>query len=279
MLTFPKTESLKKPALATSFVWLGTAAFVYTWKLPLWSHGAGMSMVAIAGYLGLVRCSTSAMAKPDWWSAIGFGFFGAMAIAVRPTHLLLVAPMGVVVLIRLIREMRVDFSGPTKFILAGFLGAVVPLGAEMLTRYFAFGSIFFNGYAAKGEGFDWSSPNFWNVLFYTHVGPIDGGRGILTAHPITLLALVGLTLAFFKMKSAWRWYVLGSIVAFVATAYIYGSWWFWNLGWSYGARWSADFFFPISLGVALLIAIVHQRPQRSLWYVAPLALWSIATCL
>ncbi|HQY87971.1 MAG TPA: hypothetical protein PK402_04890, partial [Tepidisphaeraceae bacterium] len=257
----------------------GTAAFVYCWKLPLWSHGAGMSMIALAGYFGLVRCSTTAISKPDWWSAIGFGFFGAMAIAVRPTHALLIAPMGIVVLVRCFRALRIDNAGTNFFIWAGILGASIPLGIEMLTRYAAFGSVFFNGYAAKGEGFDWSAPHLWDVLAYTHIGPMNGGRGIFTSHPITILALAGLALAFVKMKSAWRWYALGSILAFGAMAYIYGSWWFWNLGWSYGARWSADFFFPLAIGAACLIAIVHKRPQRSLWYITPLALWSIATCL
>lgn len=278
-LTSRKVAGPIAGALATAFVWLGTAAFIYGWKLPLWSHGAGMSMVAIAGYFGLVRCSTSAIIKPDWWSAIGFGFFGAMAIAVRPTHALLIAPMGLVILIRVIRSLRIDSSGAMSFVMAGLLGGVIPLGVEMFTRHAAFGSIFFNGYAAKGEGFDWSSPNFWNVLTYTEIGPMNGGRGILTAHPITLLALLGLTLAFIKMKSTWRWYALGSIAAFVVTTYVYGSWWFWNLGWSYGARWSADFFFPLAIGVACFIAIIRQKPHRSLWYIAPLALWSVATCL
>ena len=222
-----------------------------------------------------------------------------MAVVVRPTQALLLIPVGMLCLSRIYHAWRMSLTvsltetltksstkASTKastnvlqFAGLVILGMTLPLGVEMAARYFTSGSIFFNGYARTGETFDWAAPHVWDVMFWTSIGPMHFGRGVFTAHPLTVLCVIGLLWIAWKQHGEQRLLAGGWLIAVVATIYMYGCWWFWNLGWSYGARWAADFGIVWALGLAWFIHKWHTRPIASAIYLIPLAVWSIVTCV
>jgi hypothetical protein len=265
-------------AIATCAIWLGTAAFVYTWKLPLWSHGVSLAALSIAAWASIVRSDRDAMLAGAIRPALLVGFFFAMAIAIRPTHALVLLPLGLLLLQRWIQSMLTRPSGALAW--AGWViaGAIVPLGVEMASRLLLYGSVFFDGYANTSEGFDFTAPYLSNVLLFVEFGPVSGGRGILFAHPIVIIGLAGLLSAMFHWRGEKRWLAIGGWMTFAMTAYLYGSWWFWNLGWSYGARWSSDMAVPMGIGIAWFVHRFHNRPYRALSYLVVLVFWSLLVC-
>lgn len=268
-------------AVVTSAIWAGTSVFAYTWKLPLWCHGTSLSMICIDSYLVLV-----ALPHSMYWRRISLasGFFAAMALVVRPTNILILIPLGLCAIRNCFIRAHSPYphgkwSHPILRIALLFVGMIPPIAIELGTRYFAYGNPFFEGYAYKGETMDWTCPHLYDVLLFLGLDGFRGGQGVFTAHPITALAMIGLFWQFMSGQGQLRWLSLGWLLALIATIYMYGCWWFWNLGASYGARWAADFAIVWAMGLAYMIHRFHTRPERAIAYLCPLAVWSISTCV
>jgi hypothetical protein len=160
-------------------------------------------------------------------------------------------------------------------VLTATFACAIPLFVELLTRKLAWGSFFFNGYAYKGERFDWAAPHATSVMFLFDTG-MYASRGLFAQHPVTIAAVLGLLWCAITIKNPeTRLLSIGWLLALAGTIYLYGCWWFWNLGWSYGARWSCDF----AVGIALLLKHPNVRPIPALAFLALLAAWSLATCV
>ena len=81
-------------------------------------------------------------------------------------------------------------------------------------------------YSYQKEGFDFTKPELFNILFsYT--------KGLFVYTPVLLLSLLGLITLGFKKQ----YYLLISwLVFFAGLTYILSSWWIWSYGASYGSR-------------------------------------------
>jgi hypothetical protein len=249
-------------AIATAAAWAGTSAFAYTWKLPLWSHAAGLAMVSFVYYFAIVQARSN---KPI--VLVLLGLCSALCVCIRPTHVVLIAPAGLWWIVHQPHRIR--------GIVLAMLGAVGPIFIELLTRHFVYGSIFFEGYSHRGEGFTLPPPHAWKVMFFLGNVENAGGQGVFLAHPVTLLAMAGLVLL--VAKSAWpgKLLSLSMIGAIGLTIVLYGAWWFWNLGFSFGARWAADFLVVWTIGLAVLLAWIHTKPVRAAYYLMPMVVWSM----
>ncbi len=118
-----------------------------------------------------------------------------------------------------------------------FFAAIFP---QLIFWKLDFGSFFVYPYG--NEGFDFSSPNFYGVLFSYR-------KGLFLYTPMVFLSLTGFYFLF-KNKGAYTGFCL--LGFFFLITYVFASWWSWWYGSSLGMRPFIDFypFFAILLGLA-----------------------------
>jgi hypothetical protein len=104
-----------------------------------------------------------------------------------------------------------------------------------------FGKWALNTYAE--EGFNWSDPKFWDILFSFR-------KGLFVYAPSLILII---PTAFFLYKQG-RALFVGWLVLMVALTYVLSSWWCWWYGGGLGSRPYIEFFPIIVLPVALALA-------------------------
>jgi hypothetical protein len=94
------------------------------------------------------------------------------------------------------------------------------------------------GYQAS---FNWFNPQLSKVLF-------SGYRGLMTWHPLILLAVIGLVILTCKLP------ILGSslLAGFVVQLYLISAWWSWWQGASFGSRMFSNCSFIFVFGLAAL---------------------------
>ncbi len=265
-------------AIATICAWAGTAAFAHSWKMSLWSHGIGMSVLACAMYL-IVRVAHGHRSPRI---LVALGAMVGLAIAVRATNAVLLGP---IVLFAVLHTLalpgeRRKWSRPEVLsaLLLALPAMLIPICIELGVRKYVYGEWLFNGYAFGGEGFHWPPPYIGRVLFHLDFGPIEGGRGVVPAHPVVLVAIVGLLFLASRAEAARRWFAVSALASIALMVVLYGAWWFWDLGYSFGARWSADLLPIWAIGIATAIHTIHARPIRSVYYLLPMVVWSLVYC-
>lgn len=129
--------------------------------------------------------------------------------------------------------------------LLALLGGIAGFAPQLCAWHALFGSWVAN---PKGFNFHWWPPHFFSVLF--------GRRhGLFFWHPWLLACAVGLAIY------ARRCPLLASLslLALLATAWIYGSWPMYWLGAAFGARGFVDFLPCFALGAAQLIPWLEHR--------------------
>ncbi len=263
-------------AIATFAAWAGTSAFAYTWKLSLYSHGVGMSVLAIIAYVAIVKIGVRTIARGGIAWGVGLGFLASLALMIRPTNAILLLPLALFMLRKVWIAWQLRHGATAGFALATVIGMFPPIALEGYTRWSNYGSVFFNGYAHNGESFDFRSPHVWNVL--TYLEKLNSfGLGVWSAHPMTLVAIGGLLVAAYRSKPH-RLLSAAMLLSLGLTVYIYGAWSCWNLGFSYGARWASDLLVIWTLGIAWLIHYTSNKPRRAAIYVVPLVVWSLGVC-
>ena len=120
------------------------------------------------------------------------------------------------------------------------------------------GSFFIWSYS--GEGFDFSNPEFFNVLF-------SYKKGLFVYTPLVALSCIYLFFGrlAFKIKS---WFLL----FFIVNTYVISSWWCWWYGGSYGMRPWMDFL-PIIIIILAYYLNQTKKIYLSIFYVlAPLSI-------
>jgi hypothetical protein len=258
-------------AIATATCWAGTAAFAYTSRLPIFSHGPATAALAIAAWLIVVKLDDEHLVEGFSWSALAAGLFAGLVIAVRVPDLVWDLPLAIVLIMR---ARRIPLRTAIAAIGTILVGAALPLLIEIGTRKAAYGRWLFNGYAENHEAF-YFGRYVLDVLFRLKIG-LGAGRGALVGHPIIVIALIGLIMQTIFARGDDRTLAIGTLIATIVTVLIYGSWWFWTLGYSYGARWTADPLALWTIGVAFWLSRASSRWFiRCVGIVAGLALWSI----
>jgi hypothetical protein len=255
-------------AIGVVSCWLGTAAFAYTWKLPIYAHAVASAMLGIAMWIAVVELPRGTSSSRRAVFAIVLGLMIGLLASTRPPDLVLLLPIALAMLPSLIKR-------PLAMVWI-IVGAAPSVAVELLTRKHLYGSYLFDGYRFAGESFAFSPPNLFKVLFAFHTNPAFG-RGIVAVHPIVVVAIIGLIML---LRGNRRALAAGALIAIVTTTVLYGSWWAWHLNYSYGARWSADLLPLWAIGVAALVDHISPRLRGfCVALVIVLACWSVIVCL
>ena len=132
----------------------------------------------------------------------------------------------------------------------GGLAVITAVGAALLVPqlalyYRATGSLLVSPYALVGQGFNWTSPRLFDVLFGVT-------KGLFFWTPLLLLAVAGFV-RLLRTGSAARAFVLPAVVVLSLQAYLVASWWDWQLGGSYGSRGFVDTLALFSIGLAAFV--------------------------
>ncbi len=216
----------------------------------LWQHGPSQLGIAAALYF-LVRGR-----EEERWVGVS-GLPLAFAVISRPTDLLLVAPLGLYVLLYHPRQIG-----------RLLLFAIPPVAFQLWYNATYQGSAFWTQVPIlRGE--HWTG-RFWEGLSGLLFSP---GRGLFVYSPIFLFSLIALAMAWRRGGDPLlRALGAGSLLV---TA-LYGKWWPWWGGHTFGPRLLADLTPVLAFGLYPL----REELNRSRWikagFVAALV-WSVAT--
>jgi len=248
--------------LAVFLVWFGWNLFYYLVLENSMPHLTSMAVVA-----GLISWWRFERQRTFWlyWGVLGL--LGGLAAAVRPQDGAFLLILGLDLLWQFSRAVRLR-SGPAigrqvgagLLVLAGSLLSYLP---QMLVAWRYYGQPFTSGYLVKGETFNWFSPEVLATLFSTR-------HGLLTCHPLILLAIVG----WWWLAQRDRSYTLILVAAVVAQLYIIAAWHEWWQGDAFGGRMFISCAPVFALGLAALLEYLYKR--AGWWPLALIALPAVA---
>ncbi|MBL4586219.1 MAG: hypothetical protein JKX84_04055 [Flavobacteriales bacterium] len=220
------------PAMAAVVVMLfGTNLLYYTLYEPSMSHV--YSFFTVSAFIYYVHAAVVSQRITAW---IGVAFTLGLTVLIRPTNGLIV--LGIPAIAGGLNTLTaIESLFKHKRIL--FLSLLVVMGVvavQPIIYLIQTGSAFVWSY--KSEGFNFASPEIFNVLFSYR-------KGLFVYSPVLLLAVVGMLSAIEARRSRYIWLVLFlSIVTWVIS-----SWWMWFYGGCYGQRSFIEYlpFFAIGL--------------------------------
>lgn len=129
-----------------------------------------------------------------------------------------------------------------RFILSGFVLFLLIASIQFLAWYSQTGDLFV--YSYQGEGFNFTDPHFFDVLFSYQ-------KGLFVYTPVLFFSLLSIIILFIKKQ---RFIVFSWIFFFVLTNYVVSSWWAWHYGASFGMRVYIDFLLILILPLALALS-------------------------
>jgi hypothetical protein len=132
------------------------------------------------------------------------------------------------------------FKNYKKLILGLVLFSLV-VSIQLIVWYLQTGSLVV--YSYPGEGFNWSKPEMYNILFSYR-------KGLFVYTPVLFICLFGLVWFIYKKK----YYLLFTWLGFfLFLTYVFSSWWSWWYGGSYGLRAYIDYYTIFFIPFALLL--------------------------
>ncbi len=194
--------------------------------------------------------------KPRLHYFLGLVFFLSLLLLIRPTDILIALCFPIFILI----------NGNSKQIISWFLKQRV---AYLYTLLIGGGLLFIQLYYWKlqsgsfilwtytDEGFDFSSPAFFEVLF-------SYKKGLFVYAPLLFISLIIILLS--KLD---KWLKIWFLIFFIANNYVISSWWCWWYGGSLGMRPWMDFIPIILILLGLALNQFHFR-VRSAFYLTAL---------
>lgn len=231
---------------------LATSLTIYTSFDAAYSHV--YSFFAIIAFAYFVKSYfTSYQMKHFLWAC----FFLGLIIIIRQVNILVIfsIPFLAGSFAELKKGLAAIFTNYNKLILGLVLMAGV-ISIQLFAWYFQTGN--FIVYSYQGEGFNFSSPEIFKVLFSYE-------KGLFVYTPILFLCV--LSSSYFIIKK--QFYLFFSWILFlVILVYVFSSWWSWYYGCSYGMRPFVDFYAFFFIPLALLLN--HLK-----WYInIPIILFS-----
>lgn len=220
---------------------LATPLLQYAAIQPGWSHVYSFATIA-AFLLAVNRISNGH--GPRW--TIAAGALLGLVVLIRPVNVMvvlatpLVAAHGIGPLVRHLLRQRAT--------LLAILAGLVVFAIQPLLWYAQTGAFYAYGY--RGEGFHWTRPEVFKVLFGFR-------RGLFLWSPVLLLPALGAILL-------WRMDRLRSATAMIhwaTSTYVISSWWIWYYGGGYASRVYIDHY-PVLL---VPMVLVLQRCQGRCW--------------
>jgi len=127
-----------------------------------------------------------------------------------------------------------------KYLIFGGVGFLAIVSIQLIIYKISTGDFFVYAYAE--EGFIFSEPHFFDILFSYR-------KGLFLYTPIYLISFVGL---FYLWKKS-RFQVISWLGFFMLITYVFSSWWMWYYGGSFSSRVYVEFLpvFMLILGLAL----------------------------
>ncbi len=227
------------------FVYLGTNLFFY------FSFEAGMSHIySFFLFAWFIYYTPKFFQNPSIKRALIYGFIIAMIGLVRPNNLVIglyAVLYGVTSWASFKERLSFLFRHPVAIgaIVLVFVLLFIP---QLLYWQATTGSYLVFTYGEKGQGFNWGSPELWNVLF-------SHQNGWLIYSPIMVISLIGLAVGVIKKQANF----LAVLLIWLLAWYLFASWWSWWFGGAYGHRAFVEYYAFLAIPFAY---IMHKVPRN-----------------
>ncbi|MFK7784300.1 MAG: hypothetical protein AB8B56_04240 [Crocinitomicaceae bacterium] len=211
----------KRAALLSSiFIFLGTNVFFLVIVKTSFSHHLSFCLFAAFAYHIRKYFDSGALKN-----IIYVGLLLGLITLVRPLNVMVIFAIPLILSdwTNIKSFFTRLFTLSNGHLLKSFLTFSVVIGVLFLLNFLSSGKIM--NWSYDGEGFTFSDPHFWSLLFSYRIG-------IFVHTPMLLLCLVGCYFLFQKNKQAvgfWLGYL-------ILITYIMSCWWSWDYGGFYGNR-------------------------------------------
>ncbi|UTW62919.1 hypothetical protein KFE98_01820 [bacterium SCSIO 12741] len=217
----------------------GTNLFYYIVSEPGMSHV--YSFAFVSGFLAL---GDRYFRKPNGLSAMGVAAVLGMIVLIRPVNglVVLLLPFLAGSLSQFLLGARYLLQRPAQLLPVILIGLFFPF-IQGLIYYVSVDSFWVYSYGE--EGFIWTDPHMWDILF-------SYKKGLFLYTPLYLLALVSGLWGLWKFNRFQAWNVL---LFFAVLTYVLSSWWMWFYGGSFSSRVYIEY---LPLFGFLLAMALHQ---------------------
>ncbi len=222
----------------------GTNLFCYAGAEPGMSHVFSFGL--ISAFLFHAKCYFQ---QQDKMYLIRLSALLGLIVLIRPTNAL------VVLVLPFIAGNFSSFKNGLSFLFKNYktliISTLIFIGitsTQLIYYKLATGNFFV--YSYNKEGFDFSNPHFFNILFSYR-------KGLFLYTPLYLLSFSGLY--FLWKKSAWQ--VMTFLSFFVVITYVFSSWWMWFYGGSFSSRVYVEYL-PLFM---ILLAIFLEGLNGKIW--------------
>lgn len=228
--------------MAVMGVWFATPLTFYLTLEVSMSHAVSQFLISFFLYLCVVR---------PWMQErrqqVLLGLVLGLGTLVRPQDFLFIIAPIILGLFEAKSGKFLPSKNYWKAIATIFLLAFLILIPQAMAYLWQFGKVNYIPYLREGAdlgykaSFNWFKPQIINVLF-------SGFRGLLSWHPLIIMALTGMILLLRKLP------ILASslLAAFLLQLYLISSWWSWWQGASFGSRMFSNCSFIFVFGLAAL---------------------------
>jgi len=227
------TENKRSALLASIFIALGTNVFFLVIVKTSFSHHLSFCLFAAFAFHIRKYFETKHLKN-----VIYVGLILGLIVLVRPLNVLVVFAIPIILLSW--KNVQSFFGQLFKLknghLALSFMAFFSVLCVLFLLNFLSSGNMM--NWSYDGEGFDFSDPHFWTLLFSYRIG-------IFVHAPLLILSLAGCYFLFKKHKEAFV-FLIGYLVLIT---YIMSCWWSWDYGGFYGNRVYAEHlvFFAIPL--------------------------------
>lgn len=208
-------------AISILCILFATNLFYYTYREPEMSHSYLFFLSSVFLH-NVIKWHNNQKIKHLYYLSFTAGFISL----IRPTEcLVLLFPLLYnVVSFKTLKENFLLFIKLKWKLLVAFLFFLLPIIPQMLYWKYYTGKFLFFSYGSQ-EGFFFTDPRFYSVLFGWH-------KGWFVYTPMMFLVMVGLFLMFRK----WKTLFFATVVYLALNIYLISCWWDWGFGGAYGMR-------------------------------------------
>ncbi|MEI6462964.1 MAG: hypothetical protein WCO33_04860 [bacterium] len=191
-----------------------------------------------------------------------FGIFSSLIIVTRTMNILFVIILLIVIFtvkkLYLLNYLRKNL----KPLLLMFLGLAIFVLPQMIIWYMQSGKFLITSY--PGEFFDFSQSHFFEVLFSIR-------KGLFVWSPLLLLSIPGWIYAA-RINFTNRILAIFLFLFIVIIGLIFGYWWTWSFGGSFGHRAFVDFYPIFGVGIAFTFNKIFKLSKKAKIIIALLIL-------
>lgn len=230
-------------ALALPVIVFGTNWYYYVISEPAMSHVYSIFFISLFVYLGI-----------KWGRGEGFRIYSmaillGFIVLIRPVNGLIIftTPLFFTSKSQFIEGIRPLWKRPWRSLLAMAFGLSI-IGVQGLLYKLQTGS--FMVYSYEQEGFNFSDPQIFNILF-------SYKKGLFLYTPILLLSLLGLVRTF--RHNRWSGACLSGFL--ILLVYVLSSWWQWYYGGSFSSRVFIDYYILFLWPLLALFSSVSFKPK------------------